>query len=117
MALPCGSPAPIITSTGWIDTTSNPYVYTGLNPLTCYTFYVRSSCGPLLNDVSLWSGPIAATTLAAPPTCGGTFTDAAGPTANYANHSNSTVTICPTNLGEVVTVTFSAFNTETNFDQ
>jgi hypothetical protein len=27
--------------------------------------------------------------------CGGTFTDPAGPNANYANKSNVTTTICP----------------------
>jgi uncharacterized repeat protein (TIGR01451 family) len=116
LALPCGSPAPTITSTGWIETTSNPYVFTGLNPLTCYTFYNRSSCGPLMSDVSLWSGPRTATTLAAPPVCGGNFTDVAGATANYANNSNSTVTICPVTTGDYVTVNFTSFNVESNFD-
>jgi hypothetical protein len=48
--------------------------------------------------------------------CGGVFTDPAGPNANYANGSDYTVTICPTNPGEVVTVTFTAFNTEATWD-
>jgi len=48
--------------------------------------------------------------------CGGTFTDPAGLTANYANNSDYTVTICPTNPGDVVTVTFTSFNTEATFD-
>ena len=48
--------------------------------------------------------------------CGNTFTDPAGATVNYANNSDYTVTICPTNPGDVVTVTFTSFNTETNWD-
>ena len=55
-------------------------------------------------------------TYAQDPVCGGTFTDPAGPNANYANSSDYTVTICPTNPGEFVTVTFSAFNIEANWD-
>jgi hypothetical protein len=48
--------------------------------------------------------------------CGGTFTDPAGPNSNYANNSNFTTTICPTNSGEVVTVTFTSFGLENNYD-
>ncbi|ESU29652.1 putative adhesin [Flavobacterium limnosediminis JC2902] len=50
------------------------------------------------------------------PVCGGTFTDPAGPSANYANNSDYTVTIFPTNPGEAVTVTFTSFSTEVNYD-
>ncbi len=48
--------------------------------------------------------------------CGGIFTTPEGPNANYANNSDYTVTICPSNPGEVVTVTFMSFNTESTFD-
>lgn len=50
------------------------------------------------------------------PICGGTFTDPAGPSANYANNSDFTVTIYPTNPGEVVKVTFTSFSTEASWD-
>ena len=113
LALPCGSPAPTATSVG-VVTTSNPFVITGLNSSTCYSLYVRAICSP--TDSSLWAGPMAITTLYAPPACGGAFTDPAGPTANYANSTDSTVTICSTVVGEIVTVTFTSFNTEINWD-
>ena len=48
--------------------------------------------------------------------CGDTFTDPAGATVNYANNSDYTVTICPTIPGDVVTVTFTSFNTESTWD-
>ena len=114
ISLPCGSPAPTATTLGWIDTTSNPYSFTGLSSTTCYNFYVRAICST--SDSSPIVGPIIVTTQAAPPICGGNFVDAAGPSANYANNSNVTTTICPINLGDVVTVTFTAFNTEANWD-
>ena len=113
LALPCGSPAPTAGATGFIDVTSNPYNFTGLTPATCYDVYVRAVCSP--TDSSPWSGPLTFTTQVAPPVCGGTFTDPGGPSANYANSTNSTVTICP-NPGEIVTVTFTAFALENNFD-
>ncbi|HSD14459.1 MAG TPA: T9SS type A sorting domain-containing protein [Flavobacterium sp.] len=50
------------------------------------------------------------------PVCGGTFTDPAGPSANYANNSDYTVTIYPNAPGEFVTVTFTTFATEANWD-
>jgi gliding motility-associated-like protein len=42
--LPCGSPAPIATSIPTATVTTNPYVASGLSPLTCYDFYVRAQC-------------------------------------------------------------------------
>lgn len=52
----------------------------------------------------------------AQPTCGSLFTDPAGPNGNYANNTDVTTTICPANVGEVVTINFSSFALETNFD-
>ena len=48
--------------------------------------------------------------------CGSIFTDPAGANVNYANNANATTTICPTNPTDYVTVTFSAFSLETNYD-
>ncbi|WP_298303368.1 fibronectin type III domain-containing protein [Flavobacterium sp.] len=114
LALPCGSPAPTAGSTGWVTANTNPFPLTGLTGETCYNVYVRSACS--VSDLSTWSGPAVFTTTITPPACGGTFTDPGGAAANYANGTDSTVTICPTVPGEVVTVTFTTFNTEANWD-
>jgi hypothetical protein len=113
LALPCVSPNPLPTDSGTISTTSS-YTINNLNPFTCYSLYVRAVCSP--TDSSIWSGPFTITTLALPPTCGDQFFDNGGPTGNYANNANSIVTICPENPGELVTVTFTTFDTEANWD-
>ena len=113
---PCGTATPTATSTGTL-VTSNPYTLTNLNSSTCYTLYVRNLCSA--TDVSLWSAGITVTTLSIPPllpVCGGQFTDNGGLTANYTNSSDDTYTICPTNSGDQVTVTFTSFSTESSYD-
>ena len=112
VALPCGSPAPTAATPGDVMAFENPFVYTGLSPLTCYDFYIRAVC----TNNSDWVGPVTATTPIAPPICGGNFVDTGGPTGNYSNNANYSSTICPTNPGEQVTVTFTAFNTQLNTD-
>lgn len=49
-------------------------------------------------------------------TCGTTFYDNGGLTANYLNDSDQTVTFYPANAGEKVTVSFSSFDTEISWD-
>jgi gliding motility-associated-like protein len=118
LALPCGSPAPTATATGFTATTTNPKVITGLNPDTCYDIYVRSVCGA---SSSSWTGPKPVTTLVAPPVCGAVYTDLGGIAGNYPNSVTATtpggtVTITPTVAGEQVIVTFTAFNTQATSD-
>jgi len=110
---PCGTPAPTSTSTGTISST-NSLTVENLNPSACYQVYVRSVC--FESDKSSWSGPITVNTLNAPLTCGNTFYDPSGPTSNYANNLDYIVTICPNNPGELVTVTFTEFDTEAQWD-
>jgi gliding motility-associated-like protein len=114
LALSCTAPAPTATSTGFVSGAGSPRVITGLTPSTCYRFYVRGVCSA--TDSSVWSVFGTATTPAPPPACGGNFYDNGGLTANYLNSTDSTVTICPTVPGQLVTVTFTSFNTEANWD-
>ncbi|NHN28164.1 T9SS type B sorting domain-containing protein, partial [Flavobacterium jejuense] len=93
---------------------SNPYNLTGLLSLTNYSFYVRSLCAS--DNVSSWSGPTNFTTSALPPSCGGNFIDEGGVSGSYSNNSDYVITICPDNPGDQVTVNFTAFNTEDNWD-
>ncbi|MEN9337428.1 MAG: hypothetical protein RLZZ500_2415, partial [Bacteroidota bacterium] len=114
IALTCGSPAPTATTTGFFTSNTTSYTFTTLSPDTCYDFYVQSVCPD--GSTGWWIGPRSATTQIAPPACGGIFTDPAGASANYANSTNYTVTICPNLPTDVVTVTFTEFSTEANWD-
>lgn len=95
-----------------------PFVLTGLTPSTNYCFFVRSVCG---NNLSNWTTNATGTgscftTQNAPPVCGGIFTDNGGSNGNYLPSSDVTTTICPNNPGEVVSVHFTTFQTEANWD-
>jgi gliding motility-associated-like protein len=110
---PAGTGVP--TGSGVVTATNTNSPLSGLTPLTNYEYYVRADCGD--GTFSLWTGPVPFTTAAPPPVCGGNFFDAGGPTANYPEvATDNTTTICPTNPGDVVTVTFTSFETEANWD-
>ncbi|MDI9256488.1 DUF7619 domain-containing protein [Flavobacterium sedimenticola] len=111
--VPAGSPQPTANSTG-VVVSVNPIVITGLLPSTCYNVYVRALCSE--TDWSTWSVAASTCTTALPPGCGGQFFDNGGPNANYAASSDNVYIICPANPGEIVTVVFSAFDTEANWD-
>ncbi len=104
-------------TTGIVTSSNTTNSATGLLSGTSYKFYVRVDCGS--GVYGAWSAAYSFTTLGASlttPVCGGTFVDNGGLTAFYNNNTDATVTIFPTNPGDVVTVTFTAFDTETSWD-
>ncbi|MDT8347032.1 MAG: hypothetical protein RQ756_04465, partial [Flavobacteriaceae bacterium] len=103
---PTGTP-----STGFAGLVATTANLSGLTTSTDYSFYVRADCGP--DGFSNWSGPFTFTTAIG---CGGTFVDNGGIAGNYLANSDEITTICPDTPGELVTVTFTSFQTETNWD-
>jgi hypothetical protein len=55
LILPAGSPTPTSSNNG-IFTQTNPFTFTGLNPQTCYMFYVRAVCSNTVNGT--WSSAL-----------------------------------------------------------
>jgi len=51
-----------------------------------------------------------------PPACGTTVYDPGGPGSNYPNNASYTVTYCPDNPGDLVTLDFTMFSTESGYD-
>ncbi|MGV3695690.1 DUF7619 domain-containing protein [Flavobacterium sp.] len=116
IAYPCGSAVPTASSIPTVNdlTSGSPYVLSGLLPSTCYSVCIRAVCSP--TESTPWVCFTNFTTLPNPPVCGGQFVDSGGPAGNYTDGSDITTTICPTNPGDLVTVTFASFNVENNFD-
>ena len=102
----------LVNTNPYTATTLTAAPFAPLQPLTQYKYYVRSIC---LFSGSIWAGPFTFTTAPGLPVCGGNFVDPGG-LSNYGNFANSTVRICPVTTGDLVTVTFSQFATELDFD-
>lgn len=100
----------VAPSSGTVQTTTT-VTYNNLNAGEDYYFYLRSKCAA--NDASSWIsyGPFKL-----PNTCGPNFYDTGGANANYGDNENNSYTICPSNSGDKVKITFTAFNVETNWD-
>ncbi|MCK9450991.1 MAG: T9SS type A sorting domain-containing protein [Bacteroidales bacterium] len=76
-----------------------------------YDCYVAADCES--NGMSQLAGPVKFSTL---PTCGGKFFDSGGPHQNYSDNENKTTVISPEIYGDPVTVTFTLFDVEDEFD-
>ncbi|MDC8000339.1 T9SS type A sorting domain-containing protein [Aequorivita todarodis] len=103
------SDPPVATGTVPAGTTSA--TATGLGGGFSYDFYVVADCDS--DGLSQLAGPV---NFATPPACGGKFYDTGGPNGDYQNSENVTTIITPENAGEVVTVTFTAFEVEATWD-
>ncbi|WP_205728645.1 fibronectin type III domain-containing protein, partial [Flavobacterium sp. J27] len=96
-----------------VQTATIPTTINNLATGSGFQVYVRAICSP--TDSSAWEGPSSFST--SPDYCGGdAFYDNGGLSANYTNNANDIFTICPDNPGDQVTVTFTSFNTEANWD-
>jgi N-acetyl-anhydromuramyl-L-alanine amidase AmpD len=99
-----------------VNVTGTSYTLTGLKSSAGYYWQVRTKCaGPTF---STWAGTGFETLEAANTSsnlCSGTLRDSGGDIANYRNAESYTYTIAPTGATSV-TLTFSAFNLETNYD-
>lgn len=90
---------------------ASPLTINGLVSATTYYWWVRSDCG---NESSTWAyGGNFKTAL---DYCAGDhFYDTGGASGSYSANENSTTVITPT-AGNLVTVTFNSFSTESGWD-
>jgi len=98
-------------ATGTVPAGTTTATATGLDGGLSYDFYVVADCDS--DGLSQLAGPI---NFATPPACGGKFYDTGGPGGDYQNSENVTTIISPENPGELVTVTFTAFEVEATWD-
>lgn len=104
-----------LPSAGYNDVASGVGI-SGLTSGTTYDYYLRTDCAAGGgSSQSPWVGPFSFTT--SPDYCAGDlFEDTGGATGAYSAGENTTYVICPDNPGDIVTVTFTSFQTENNWD-
>jgi hypothetical protein len=95
-----------------------PPGFVSTHPGGCITIRFTSNASVVSNGwaLSISCGPPMPPAPAVSGVCGTTIYDPGGATGNYANNVFVTNTYCPTTPGEVVTLTFTQFATEQNFD-
>ncbi|WP_033961035.1 CUB domain-containing protein [Psychroserpens jangbogonensis] len=87
---------------------------TAANPTGAITFELISN-----NDTNVgtgWEADITCTPPPPPPTCGETFYDSGGSGGNYVANEAQVINVFADTAGDIVTVTFTAFNTENGAD-
>ena len=92
-----------------VSPATSPTTISGGMSGTTYDVYLWVDCGPGDQSDTLFTS---FTTL---PGCGDAWTDNGG-AGNYLADSDETTTFCPDTPGEAVVMTFSSFDTETNWD-
>ncbi|MEZ4852699.1 GEVED domain-containing protein [Flavobacterium sp.] len=102
--------APDGTTTPSVTNQTSPYTASGLSSSTTYYWWVRANCGG--GDTSSWASGGSFTTVLS---CGDNFYDSGGAGSDYSTDENITTVVYPT-AGNVVTVTFSSFDTEEDYD-
>lgn len=99
---------------GIFDGTGLPPSISGTVPGGCLTLWFTSD-GSF--NYGGWAISISCAPVVPPaPACGSTVYDSGGAGGNYGNNSNTFTTYCPSTPGDVVTIDFSLFDTEANYD-
>ncbi len=107
-------PSNASTELGLFSGTTLPGSFTSTDPTGCLTLWFTSDFS---NVASGWVANITCSTPPPPPpSCGTTVYDTGGSGGNYGNSQTYSTTYCPTTPGDVVTLNFTAFNTEAGFD-
>jgi hypothetical protein len=75
-----------------------------------YTYYSNSPAANTTFNLCITTPP-------PPPNCGQVFYDPGGSAGDYPNSNTTVTTICPTNPGDLVRLTFTAFSTEDFIDE
>ncbi len=109
-------------TTSWADIASatSTSLVTNVASNTYYRLVTTCSNSGMTNTSNVVSYTVSCFTMPSSGTasytaCSGTVYDPGG-TGNYANNVTSTITIYPATPGNMVTLTFSAFNTESGYD-
>lgn len=112
-----GGTVPSAATVGTPATTNTNFVYSPLNTVTAYNYYVRAVCSD--SDKSLWVGPIPFSTTIANDNCSGAVTLAVSPTETcttplagaFTGATASTVPTCTGISGPDVWYQFTATGT------
>ncbi len=91
-----------------------PSSFTSSDPSGALTFVFNSDFALQYDG---WAANITCAPYVAPVICGSTFYDSGGSGGNYSNNENTITTFYPDNVGDIVIVTFTAFNTEATYDE
>lgn len=97
-------------SLGTYAGTTIPGPFTSSDPSGALTFVFDS-------DGSVQSSGWAANLTCSTPVCGSTFYDSGGAGGNYSANETQTTTIFPDFAGDLITATFTAFNTQNGIDE
>ncbi|MBU2939714.1 T9SS type A sorting domain-containing protein [Lacinutrix sp. C3R15] len=102
------------TVTGAPSSFSSTTASTTPNPSGAITFVFNSNTSSVSNG---WESDITCSPPPTPVSCGTQFTDSGGAAGDYSAYETQTSTFYPTNTGDVITVTFTSFDTENNYDE
>ncbi|WP_299227100.1 CUB domain-containing protein [uncultured Psychroserpens sp.] len=90
--------------------TSAPASFTSTDASGALTFVFTSNASGVAAG---WESDVTCTI---PPTCGSSFYDSGGLSGNYSNNENQISTFYPDTPGDALTINFTAFDLENNFD-